>query len=163
MCYENKSYHHVQIYGPCVWLAPWMGFFFFWRSIVIILCELKLEVIILEIFPKHLMWSNILFLFQLLAWNPHDHQLSLLFPNGDYLSKKFLLQKSLVIQGSWICYQSCNLSDICGTLLLYRLIHLPIRFWWFLLNLVVNVVGKHWIEKLRDQVLLRLLVQNYLA
>ena len=36
----------------------------------------------------------------------------------------------------------------------------PINFRWFLLNLAMKFVGKHFIEKFRDQVLSRMLVQN---
>ena len=61
MCYDNQSYHYVQIHGSCFWLAFRMGFFLFWSFIVIRLCVLKLEAMILELFPKHVLWSKLLF------------------------------------------------------------------------------------------------------
>ena len=49
----------------------------------------------LEVFPKHLLQSNILFILLLLSCNPHYHQLSLIFQNVDYLSDKFFYVKIL--------------------------------------------------------------------
>ena len=81
-CCENKSllvaYHHAHINKPCVWLALQIVLFLFWKSIPIGLYVLKLEVMILEVFPKHILWPNILFIFPLISWNLHDQQLSLI-------------------------------------------------------------------------------------
>ena len=156
----NQSYHHVQIHGPCIWLALRMGFFFFWSSIVIGLCVLKLEAILLEVFPKNLLWSNILLLLPLLSLNRTIVRFHC------FSQMEIILLRSFCCNNSWVC--KINRSVIRVATYQIHVVHGCFKDWyifyffilWFLLNLVVNFVGKHWIEKLRDQVLLRLIFKN---
>ena len=167
ICCENLSllvaYHHVHINGPCVLLDLQMGLFLFWKSILIGLYVMKLEATILEVSTKNIMWSNILFLF------------SIAFMKSSQSSDFVDLPKCRL--SYWEVFAarilgSARLMDPSSELQLIRSmwskVYLTVDtfanyFLWFPLNLAVKFVGNNCIDKIKYQVLLRLLVQNDLA